>query len=588
MQTTTRGSPLGATRGDTAGASEDATGAGAFWSRLKRRGSKLLADPLQRRVYLAGLVISGALVALIANKATETNRLLERNLEVELGTHLHAVGISLRESLNLADYVARQSRAQWVGEESLRLHGDLLNDIPNFKQLITQVAIIDRNGMLQATSLDRNAQRIDLSDRKHFLVHQTSGVDAPYLSQPLVGRVSKVLTAQFTRPIFDGRGDFNGVVVVSLNFDYLQKMLLDQNGTTEHNVVVRAAAPLGTPGGNREAMSTLIALSGIAQPQGSVPSSYVSAMEQEQIGKEMVLKDFGLVLNVSVPREPFEHELDTNLMYAVALGALLVFGVGYYALQMLASIRSRSRILLELEESQIKANSANAMKSKFVSSISHELRTPLNGILGFSELIGMSDDIAEAQHYGNIVNKSATHLHQLVNTLLDLAKIEAGQMEVVNIRSDVRDLCNSVLSIHRYGVEKKGLALDVKYQPGMPATVVTDHIKLMQILNNLLSNAVKFTDEGAIFLTVGFEQSQWSFSVADTGIGMSPEQVNQVFERFNNVKLDDGLASERAGAGLGMALCKDFAELLGGSIHVYSEPRSGTVVKVVLPQNDDV
>ena len=99
---------------------------------------------------------------------------------------------------------------------------------------------------------------------------------------------------------------------------------------------------------------------------------------------------------------------------------------------------------------------------------------------------------------------------------------------------------------------------------------------------------MKFTDEGAIFLTVAFEQSQWRLSVADTGIGMSPEQVSQVFERFNNVKLVDELASERTGAGLGMALCKDFAELLGGSIHVYSELRSGTVVKVVLPQNDDI
>ncbi len=576
MQTTTPGAPLGA------------TGGGTFWSRLKLRASQLLADPLQKRIYLASCVVSVLLAALLFTNATETNRLLERNLEDELSTHLHAVGTSLRESLNLADYTARQSRAQWVGGNGVQPHDEIVNDLPNYKQLITQVAIMDRHGVLQASSLSRAVKPIDLSDRPHFLVHKARVVDVPYLSQPVVGRVSKVVTAQFTRPIFDGRGDFNGVVVVSLNVDYLQKLLLAQNGTTQHNVAVLAMAPTGTPGGSREAMTTLIALSGIAQPNGPVPSSSVAAWEQEQIGKEMALKDFGLVLRVSVPREPFQHKLNTNWVVAVALCALLVFGVGYYALQMLASLRSRNRMLRKLEESQIKANSANAMKSKFVSSISHELRTPLNGILGFSELIGMSDDIAEAQRYGNIVNKSAMHLHQLVNTLLDLAKIEAGQMEVVNIRSDVRDLCNSVLSIHRYGVEKKGLALDVKYQPGMPATIVTDHIKLMQILNNLLSNAVKFTDEGAIFLTVAFEQSQWRLSVADTGIGMSPEQVSQVFERFNNVKLVDELASERTGAGLGMALCKDFAELLGGSIHVYSELRSGTVVKVVLPQNDDI
>jgi signal transduction histidine kinase len=175
----------------------------------------------------------------------------------------------------------------------------------------------------------------------------------------------------------------------------------------------------------------------------------------------------------------------------------------------------------------------------------------------------------------------------LVNTLLDLAKIEAGQMEVVKIRSDVRELCNSVLSIHRYGVEQKGLMLNVKFQADIPPTILTDHIKLMQILNNLLSNAVKFTDNGAIFLSVEMDQGSWVFSVADTGIGMNAEQLSNVFNRFNNVKLDDSQSADRPGAGLGMALCKDFAELLDGSLHVYSELRVGTVVKLILPYLDD-
>jgi len=225
------------------------------------------------------------------------------------------------------------------------------------------------------------------------------------------------------------------------------------------------------------------------------------------------------------------------------------------------------------------------MKSKFVASISHEFRTPLNSILGFSELIGMSDNFEKAQQYGKIVNTSATQLHQLVNTLLDLAKIEAGQMKITRILSDVRELCDSVASIHRSSVEKKGLLFDIRYETDIPKTIFTDHIKLMQILNNLLNNAIKFTDDGAIFFIVSIEKSEWCFSIADTGIGMTPQQLKNIFTRFNRDRMDQFETTDRPGAGLGMALCKDLVELLDGTIDVYSERNVGTVVKIFLPKN---
>jgi len=250
-------------------------------------------------------------------------------------------------------------------------------------------------------------------------------------------------------------------------------------------------------------------------------------------------------------------------------------------------VRDRNSLLLKLEESKIKANSANAMKSKFVSSISHELRTPLNGILGFSELIGMSDNLEEAQKYGKTVNKSAEHLHQLVNTLLDLAKIEAGQMEVTKTESSIREICESVSSIHRFSIEKKGLLFNLGLDKNVPHTIYTDRIKLMQILNNLLHNAVKFTDEGAIFLSVTFNNNRWNFSVADTGMGMEPHQLKHIFTRFNNIKMEQDESADRSGAGLGMALCKELIELLDGKIEVQSERGVGSVVGFHIPEERD-
>jgi signal transduction histidine kinase len=107
----------------------------------------------------------------------------------------------------------------------------------------------------------------------------------------------------------------------------------------------------------------------------------------------------------------------------------------------------------------------------------------------------------------------------------------------------------------------------------------------MQILNNLLNNAIKFTDDGAIFFIVSIEKSEWCFSIADTGIGMTPQQLKNIFTRFNRDRMDQFETTDRPGAGLGMALCKDLVELLDGTIDVYSERNVGTVVKIFLPKN---
>jgi len=243
--------------------------------------------------------------------------------------------------------------------------------------------------------------------------------------------------------------------------------------------------------------------------------------------------------------------------------------------------------LLELEESNVKANSANAMKSKFVAGISHELRTPLNGILGFAELVEMSGSLDEAKKYGKVIRGSADHLHQLVNALLDLAKIEAGQMSLVYTESKTWELFDSVVSLHRYEAEKKGLLLSLNIAQEAPKLITTDRIKLMQVMNNLINNAVKFTENGAIFVNVNAGPTHWEISVVDTGVGISPQQMSGIFDRFNNIKLENINTSEKQGAGLGMALCKELIELMNGTIKLQSEVNVGTSVKIELPRGVD-
>jgi signal transduction histidine kinase len=558
----------------------------AQWSSFRRTLSGIASDGLQRRIYIAAIVVGALLLALVSRSVFETNRLIRQTLQQELSTHTQAISLSLSESLNLADFTAKQARKQWLQEGRLKSHPDYIDDFPNFKDLISQVAVIDRHGYLAASSLRPVVNPVYLGDRAHFRVHADNPQnDAVFVSEPVVGRVSKTRGVQFTRPIRDQHQQFSGVVVISLNPDYIEKNLFDQIGRPQHSVLL-----MGQDGRLRVSANSL-ANEAPSVPTGADPpptnanaKAPLDAQWHEQhVWETQALDEYSLVLHVGLPKSEMERQTARTFAWAVGAYVIILLSGAFYVQRLLLLVHDRNRILQKLEDSQIKANSASAMKSKFVSSISHELRTPLNGILGFSELVGMSQDLDEAKRYGLIVNKSATHLHQLVNTLLDLAKIEAGQMEVVCIHSDVREICDSVVSLHRYSVEKKGLMLDVNYEPDLPKTIYTDHIKLMQILNNMLSNAAKFTDDGAIFLTVSLEQGQWSFSVADTGIGMTPQQLENIFTRFNNIKLDDFDSAARPGAGLGMALCKELVELMGGSIKVFSEPKVGTVVKVFLP-----
>ena len=229
---------------------------------------------------------------------------------------------------------------------------------------------------------------------------------------------------------------------------------------------------------------------------------------------------------------------------------------------------------IQIEGARERAEEANRMKSVFLASMSHELRTPLNGILGFAELLKLDLQDPEQQSYADTIHSSGRHLLNLLNDLLDLAKIEAGRMELKPVSTDVRSLIGSVAAIHRAHAETKGLQLCEKYSHDLPDSLVCDPTRLSQVLNNLLNNAVKFTSQGIVELTVEFDKSTVRFTVRDTGIGISQEQQQRIFERFHQA--DNFLTSEQSGTGLGLALAKELVELMGGEMHFTSTLGEGS------------
>ncbi|MDD2991076.1 MAG: ATP-binding protein, partial [Zoogloea sp.] len=233
------------------------------------------------------------------------------------------------------------------------------------------------------------------------------------------------------------------------------------------------------------------------------------------------------------------------------------------------------------EEARARAEEANKLKSDFLANMSHELRTPLNGILGYSELLQLDLADPEQQEFAATIHSSGQHLLDIVNDLLDLAKIEAGRIELKWQTQDVASLATEIVNTHRAHAQAKGLTLALSIAEGTPASINMDVQRVRQILNNLLNNAVKFTDNGGIRVNVRQEGNRLAFAVSDSGRGIPAEAHEHIFEKFR--QLDQFVTREQGGTGLGLALARELAHMLSGDLIVESRLGEGSTFTLFLP-----
>lgn len=223
---------------------------------------------------------------------------------------------------------------------------------------------------------------------------------------------------------------------------------------------------------------------------------------------------------------------------------------------------------------------ANDFKTEFISNISHEIRTPLNSIIGFTERLLKKNVSEERRHDAlEIIFKNGNHLLQLVNDLLDISKIQAGQTDLNLIKLNLVELVESQLLVFSPLLETKDVQIYASYS-AEKIILKADYQRLEQILNNLISNAIKYTDRGRVDITVKAKESTIVFEVKDTGVGISEESMPKLFSRFSSLQKDKGI---KESAGLGLSITHQLVKLHGGAIEVQSELGKGSCFTVCLP-----
>ncbi|GGH28847.1 hypothetical protein GCM10007036_38340 [Alsobacter metallidurans] len=238
----------------------------------------------------------------------------------------------------------------------------------------------------------------------------------------------------------------------------------------------------------------------------------------------------------------------------------------------------------DLHLAKLAAENANAAKSDFLATMSHEIRTPMNGMLVMAELLTAGELPTRQRRYAEVIARSGQSLLAIINDILDFSKVEAGKMDIEHIPVDPTETADTVLSLFWERAQKKGLDLAAHVAPDVPRHIMSDPVRLNQVIGNLVNNALKFTEKGHVLVSIGrdpHDPSRLRFAVTDTGIGIPEHKVDKLFSAFAQV--DQTTTRKFGGTGLGLAICKRLVEAMGGSFRVTSEIDRGSTFAFSIP-----
>ncbi len=499
-----------------------------------------------------------------------------------------ALAQHIERTIDQADQIGRVMRLQYVRGEAFASFARLYKEID--PDLYTQFALIDKTGVSVFSTVP-DSKPVDLSDRKHFRVHADGdGKDFLYISEPLVGRVSKKLTLQLSRRVDSLDGKFLGVTVISINpeeFTSVYRRLVGESGVvslTGFDGINRIRVDKDGFTFGQNALKFPWFGSVLASDRGFVEIESPTDGVRRLMAFQHIPK-----LSMYVTVQLSFAEIDSKYLSAYASYIPATAGLIILILLLLFTLSVRTQVLnrrlarsnIDLTRNVALAEQANESKTQFFANISHELRTPLHGILGHSQLLALETLPEESMESVESIHQSAKHLLQIVNQVLDLSKAESGVQVAQMSPVPVRTLFDEVVKLHEADAALRGLALNLRVDPEVPELVVTDATLLKRILHNLLSNALKFTEKGSVSVGVVVIASHVRVEVKDTGGGISVEDQGRLFNSYTQVQHFETRSIH--GTGLGLSLSRQLVSLLGGEIGLSSRPGEGSIFWITLP-----
>jgi signal transduction histidine kinase/DNA-binding NarL/FixJ family response regulator len=424
-------------------------------------------------------------------------------------------------------------------------------------------------------------QRANLGDRQWFQQAMNRQIN---VSDPVISRATGVPAIGVAAPIFkDGnlKGSPDGVVHGIVSVERVQEIANQLNYGDRSYAFALNSQGQAIVHPNSAFMST------VERPAPSLIQAKqpdLAAIAQQMVNQQrgitiasidgipkyvafLPLSEANWSVALVIPRENIESRLRLLDSMAVVILILVSTLIG-----VLIYVQSTEQA--QLKQSKFAADTANQAKSEFLANMSHELRTPLNGILGYAQILSRSQVLPNKERHGvTIIYQCGTHLLTLINDILDLSKIEARKLELYPLPFHFPSFLQSVVEITRIRAEEKDIIFDFQADPQLPIGVAADEKRLRQVLINLLGNAIKFTDRGTVTFTVEMIGSKVRFQVQDTGVGMSPEQIEKIFLPFEQV---GNLKKQTEGTGLGLAITHKIVSLMQSEIQVQSNAGEGS------------
>jgi signal transduction histidine kinase/CheY-like chemotaxis protein len=435
----------------------------------------------------------------------------------------------------------------------------------------------------------------------------------PMAGQPghqfAVGYKTSIPGIFFSAPVMED-GRVLGAVVIKVDMDKLSPLLgsADSFVTDEYGVVIMARRPAlymrALPENQLARLSPEARLFRYKQrdfqplsvtPWNDLPTAQAIRFEGSAYPYLITTRAEsaeGMTVHVISPLEAIgeinhgAHLLKIAVFIAGTTLLLLAVGILLYLRNSARHVRELRDKQVALEAAKRRAEAATEAKAQFLANMSHEIRTPMNGVLGLTHLVKSTKLTPQQRDYLNKIEMSATALLDIINDILDLSKIDGGKLVIESVEFKLDAVFDHVCNVSASRVVEKGIELLFRIGPGVPKTLIGDPLRLRQVLLNLTGNAVKFTERGEVVLSVDVTDRTegrvtLTFSVRDTGIGMTAEQQEKLFQDFSQA--DESITRRFGGTGLGLSISKQLVGLMGGTIGARSQPGAGSTFSFTIP-----